>query len=287
VLVIHCMAVSLGHFAEVDGEDAAARLPDARHKLALDENRSDEPVEVRGDDDVRLAMLDHLKRGGESGALGERLAAGHVQLLEDLEELRSVAFAGGYDPVALLVRAGERFAFAAPDLADPDDPDCASHVLRRLPDVFTWSDGGNSGRPELSGRRYTDADRAQARKMRAAGASYEQIIAALGVSKGTLSYWLNPGSRATGPRRSERFTPEAVERREWARTLARDPCAYCGAPAPAGTVDHIVASARGGDDTVENLTGACRRCNGGKSARPLLWFLLDEATAVRDWRRAA
>jgi transposase-like protein len=137
----------------------------------------------------------------------------------------------------------------------------------------------------MTGRRYTDEERSQARRMRARGASYEQIMAKLGVSKGTLSYWLNQESRerhlercavvrATGVSPSLRFTPEAVERREWAKVLAADPCAYCGDGG--GTVDHIVASARDGDDTTENLTGACLACNSGKCATPLLLFLLSE-----------
>jgi hypothetical protein len=123
--------------------------------------------------------------------------------------------------------------------------------------------------------------------MRDRGASYAELMVEFGVSKGTLSYWLNPQSRArslergaitraTGTSPSQRFTPEAVERREWAKVLAADPCAYCGAVAPAGTVDHIVASARDGDDTTENLTGACLACNSGKCATPLLLFLLSE-----------
>jgi hypothetical protein len=88
--------------------------------------------------------------------------------------------------------------------------------------------------------------------MRDRGASYAELMAKLGVST------------------------EAVERREWAKVLAADPCAYCGAVAPAGTVDHIVASARDGGDTTENLTGACLACNSGKCATPLLLFLLSE-----------
>jgi transposase-like protein len=136
----------------------------------------------------------------------------------------------------------------------------------------------------VSGRRYTDEDREQARRMRSRGASYEQIMARLGVSKGTLSYWLNQESRerhldrcavvrATGVSPSLRFTPEAIERREWLKVLAADPCAYCAAVVPAGTVDHIVPTALDGDDTPENLTGACLKCNSSKCATPLLLFL--------------
>ena len=53
--------------------------------------------------------------------------------------------------------------------------------------------------------------------------------------------------------------------------LLGDPCAYCGGPAD--TLDHIVATVAGGQDTEDNLTGACRRCNSAKKDRPLLAFL--------------
>lgn len=51
------------------------------------------------------------------------------------------------------------------------------------------------------------------------------------------------------------------------RILERDGyrCAYCGGPA--GTVDHIVAKARGGTDYDSNLTAACVQCNSGKRER--------------------
>jgi 5-methylcytosine-specific restriction endonuclease McrA len=55
--------------------------------------------------------------------------------------------------------------------------------------------------------------------------------------------------------------------------LERDPCAYCGGPG--GTVDHIEPLADGGTHTVDNLAGACKRCNGGKCNRSLLEVLLN------------
>lgn len=49
-------------------------------------------------------------------------------------------------------------------------------------------------------------------------------------------------------------------------------CAYCGRSVDEGAmlhVDHIVPRARGGEDTLDNLTTACRECNIGKSAKPI------------------
>lgn len=54
--------------------------------------------------------------------------------------------------------------------------------------------------------------------------------------------------------------------------LTGDPCCYCGAPSE--HIDHIDPLARGGETTTENLTAACLKCNVGKSAQPLLMFLL-------------
>lgn len=48
-------------------------------------------------------------------------------------------------------------------------------------------------------------------------------------------------------------------------------CQYCGQKPPAVVlhVDHIVAVARGGDNSIDNLLTACSTCNHGKAARPL------------------
>lgn len=53
--------------------------------------------------------------------------------------------------------------------------------------------------------------------------------------------------------------------------LRGDPCSYCGGEAD--TVDHIEPLIRGGAHVAENLTAACRSCNGRKWATPLLLFL--------------
>lgn len=58
----------------------------------------------------------------------------------------------------------------------------------------------------------------------------------------------------------------------YADILRRDPCSYCDESAT--EVDHIVAVTAGGDNGWLNLTAACRLCNGRKSDRPLLQFLL-------------
>ena len=46
------------------------------------------------------------------------------------------------------------------------------------------------------------------------------------------------------------------------KVLARDAytCAYCGSP-DANEVDHVWPKSRGGEDTLDNLVCACRRCN--------------------------
>lgn len=48
-------------------------------------------------------------------------------------------------------------------------------------------------------------------------------------------------------------------------------CRYCGARAPSVLlhIDHVVAIANGGTNSIENLISACETCNLGKAARPL------------------
>lgn len=52
-----------------------------------------------------------------------------------------------------------------------------------------------------------------------------------------------------------------------ARVLTRDghTCQYCGQPAT--TVDHVVPRRLGGDDSLDNLLAACKRCNYSKGGR--------------------
>jgi 5-methylcytosine-specific restriction endonuclease McrA len=65
---------------------------------------------------------------------------------------------------------------------------------------------------------------------------------------------------------------------EYAETLYRDPCSYCGGGAE--HADHIRAVSKGGGAGWENLTASCARCNHAKSARPLLAFLISEKERV-------
>jgi hypothetical protein len=70
--------------------------------------------------------------------------------------------------------------------------------------------------------------------------------------------------------------------------VARDPCAYCGAPA--SEIDHVVP----GVDDVENFAAACRTCNARKGERSLLGWLLRRSLLAgglddmrEQWRLAA
>lgn len=69
-------------------------------------------------------------------------------------------------------------------------------------------------------------------------------------------------------------TDLAVPRTSWVRVLKKDPCAYCKRK-PARTLDHIKARGKNGDNTMENLTGACHSCNLRKRDRSLLHYLLE------------
>lgn len=55
------------------------------------------------------------------------------------------------------------------------------------------------------------------------------------------------------------------------RALRGDPCAYCGARSEA--LDHVHPRDSGGDNSWENLTGACHSCNSAKAHLTLLAFL--------------
>ena len=64
-------------------------------------------------------------------------------------------------------------------------------------------------------------------------------------------------------------------------------CQYCGAHPPSVLlhVDHIVAVAAGGLNSIDNLVTACEPCNLGKGARPLQvapQTLADKATATQE-----
>jgi len=54
-------------------------------------------------------------------------------------------------------------------------------------------------------------------------------------------------------------------------------CSYCGKHLEGSdaTADHIIAKANGGEDRLDNLIAACRKCNGTKQDRVLIrmpWY---------------
>jgi 5-methylcytosine-specific restriction endonuclease McrA len=54
----------------------------------------------------------------------------------------------------------------------------------------------------------------------------------------------------------------AISKKELKR-LSQQPCFYCGATERL-TVDHVIAIARGGTDSIGNLVSACKTCNSQK-----------------------
>jgi 5-methylcytosine-specific restriction endonuclease McrA len=62
------------------------------------------------------------------------------------------------------------------------------------------------------------------------------------------------------------------------QVLRRDgyTCTYCGDVAT--EVDHIVAKVKGGEDTLDNCTSACRRCNIQKKDQDQSVFLARRST---------
>lgn len=53
-------------------------------------------------------------------------------------------------------------------------------------------------------------------------------------------------------------------------------CAYCGNIDKKGHIDHVIPLSRGGDDSLENLVWACRRCNLSKGSK-----------TVGEWKRSS
>lgn len=92
----------------------------------------------------------------------------------------------------------------------------------------------------------------------------------------------NPGA-ATANRRRQNFRRRGgaltAEAERFIPVLLRDPCAYCGGPSE--EIDHIVSIAVGGTGCWTNLTGACQSCNGGKSDRSFLIYLLVQGRGHR------
>ena len=112
---------AFGDLPHVDREHLSAGLLDSAHDLALGSQRAKQSIEVRGDDNIRLARLDSLDCSPQAGPAVERGATAHVELVEGLDERQPVALASGRDPLALLVRGCERLALPALYLRHPDD----------------------------------------------------------------------------------------------------------------------------------------------------------------------
>lgn len=53
--------------------------------------------------------------------------------------------------------------------------------------------------------------------------------------------------------------------------FAGDPCAYCNGPGE--VFDHITPMKHGGRNRLNNITRACKDCNGHKGVRSALWWL--------------
>ncbi|MBW4638140.1 MAG: HNH endonuclease [Gloeocapsa sp. UFS-A4-WI-NPMV-4B04] len=50
-------------------------------------------------------------------------------------------------------------------------------------------------------------------------------------------------------------------------------CAYCGSKSKRLTLDHVLASSKGGIDSWSNLVLACAKCNGSKGSKNLTdWY---------------
>lgn len=83
---------------------------------------------------------------------------------------------------------------------------------------------------------------------------------------------LRATGRAKPMRRDEKPRPSASAQgygRTWQRlrlmVLREEPLCPCGKPAT--EVDHILAKAKGGDDSRENLQGLCKSCHSRKTVR--------------------
>lgn len=78
--------------------------------------------------------------------------------------------------------------------------------------------------------------------------------------------------RSAKARRRSAERSGSVTVAEWQELVGRfgNACAYCGEREAQLTMDHVVALAKGGSHSVENLVPACKSCNSAKG--------------VRDWR---
>jgi 5-methylcytosine-specific restriction endonuclease McrA len=67
----------------------------------------------------------------------------------------------------------------------------------------------------------------------------------------------------------------AISKKELKR-LSQNPCFYCGSKKQL-TVDHVVAIARGGVDSIGNLVSACKSCNSQKRELTIMEWRIKQA----------
>jgi hypothetical protein len=67
----------------------------------------------------------------------------------------------------------------------------------------------------------------------------------------------------------------AISKKELLK-LGQGPCFYCGSKDRI-TIDHVVAIARGGTDSIGNLVSACKRCNSSKRDLTIIEWRLFKA----------
>lgn len=116
-------------------------------------------------------------------------------------------------------------------------------------------------------------------KIRAAARAYGRAHAAQ--RRAYYSQWLKdrPSTRAAynAKTRAKRFGAigAGVSAFEWRNILEiyNHRCAYCLRPNRKLTRDHVLALARGGEDTADNVVPACQSCNSRKGARGILFTL--------------
>ena len=98
-------------------EPSAHRLDPVQRPLSV-EDASSEPAQVPDDERAHIASLHAFDAGVPERARG--VAAGPVQLLDDVRELKPLALADALNRLPLELRGEERIALSATDAADPD-----------------------------------------------------------------------------------------------------------------------------------------------------------------------
>lgn len=65
-------------------------------------------------------------------------------------------------------------------------------------------------------------------------------------------------------------------RTAWPKIVKRDPCIYCGnIPKPLDrSREHIIPQSLGGENTWDNVVGACQKCNQSRDKVPFVIYLI-------------